>query len=70
VGSPQRSLLMPIIKVAAQRRFRRLHRLGQIRQGDEAALAHQIKHSLPTLFDDHGFHLPELERNLSLHDRL
>ena len=68
VRPPQRPLLVPVVEIAAQRRFRRLDRLGQIGQGDEAAFADQIQHPLPTFFDQHGVHLPELERNLSLHD--
>ena len=40
------------------RRFRHLDRLGQVGQGDEAALADQIQHPLTAFLDQHGNFLP------------
>jgi hypothetical protein len=70
---PQRTLLVPVIQIPADRRGRNLNRLGKVGQRYEPALTDEIEHALPTLLDQHGSlckNLAEIYRFLSDFDSL
>ena len=69
VRAPQQSLLVPVIQIAAQRRFGNVDRSRQIGQRDEAALTDQIQHPLTAFLNQHDSSLLELERILAIRDR-
>src|SRR5262249_25119834 len=54
MGSAKRSLLVPVIQVTADRRFRNLNLFGQISQNREALLAYQVQHPLTPFLDEHA----------------
>jgi hypothetical protein len=60
------ALLVQVVEVPAQGRFGDADDLLEVLERDEAALAHQVQHTLTTFLDQHGLDLIELERFLSM----
>jgi hypothetical protein len=65
VGPAQEPLLVPVLQVPAEGRWRRLNGLGQVRQRHETALADQVQHFLTAFIDQHSKILREIEQKYS-----
>ena len=55
------SLVVPVIQVAPQSRFRDLHCFRQIRKGDESPLGDQIQHVSPAFLHKHRQYLRDID---------
>ena len=63
VNPPGRPLLLQLVEIAADRRFRHRKLLGQLRQRGKSPHADQFQQTISTFFGQHGIDLWKTSRN-------